>query len=199
MRSLTSILMSVVLSVSAVLALSHYTPSNSFTQVRQATVALETEDGIVCSGVLIKPHVVLSAAHCDVGPLTIKGKKAVVIKKDIGADLLLLFADVEGTPLPLASGTPAVDERVVTVGYPMGIGQVVTEGRFQGFTMGYMLVTAPSIFGNSGGPVVVRRGLHYELVGVTSAIVVVPMGFSVVPITHLNLIVPTYTIHKFIK
>lgn len=207
MKTLLSVLVSVVLSVSAMLGLLHSTPkANEFTALRQATWQTEMKvEGVTlgsCSAVLIQPHILLSAAHCNVGEAYIGKEKLVVLKEDKSVDLLLLYSRsiVDGA-IPIAGVDAPLDTHVVVVGYPLGEGQVVTEGVVQKVTMdeiptSVFLMTAPTIFGNSGGPVFAKVHGRYMVVGITDAVSVV---YGMVPIPHLAFAVRAAVINEFLK
>jgi S1-C subfamily serine protease len=207
LRSFTTVVSSVVLSLSLVVGFAHYVPDAGYSQVREATHQLVSEFGS-CSAVAIKPDVLLTAAHCDAPELRVGRLNGVVVKKDESKDLMLVYvAGLNSQVLSVAKAMPGLDEKVALAGFPLGVGEVVTEGRVQSLTTlapdHLALVSAPGVFGNSGGPVVVRRGMHYEVVGVVSMIVVAPisMGMFAIPniVPHLMLVVNATAINSFLS
>ena len=208
MRSLTTILVSVFVSLTLLFAATHFFPIANYKQVRDSTVRVSTARGM-CSGVVISKVHVLTAAHCDGDNLKVDGRPAYKVKKNEKADLLLLVTSTDKPALPVAKTRPTLDEKVVMSGYPLDIGAAVTEGRMQELfqrtpnSEHYMLVSAPGVFGNSGGPVVVRRGMSYEVVGIVSAVAVaaLDMGMFAMPnlVSHLMFAVNTETINKFLE
>src|SRR5438034_922962 len=99
MKILLAVFASVVLSVSVVLGLIHEMPrANEFKALRVATWQTEIkQEGQLmgsCSAVLIQPHILLSAAHCNMGDIYLagRGEKLVVLKEDKSVDLLLLYS-----------------------------------------------------------------------------------------------------------
>ena len=123
----------------------------------------------VCTGVVIAPHVVLTAAHCastqfaDLLPVSILAKDAV-------HDLLVL--DVPGLDKPalcLAADDGAVQDTVLALGYGWGYEQLlVRRTNVSAFgvreTTGvYVDYDAAFLQGMSGGPIVNDRS---EIVGV---------------------------------
>jgi hypothetical protein len=82
---------------------------------------------------------------------------------------------------------------------------MVTEGRVQGTILDedaskYTLFSAEVAPGNSGGPVVRRNGMHYEIVGVVSALYVTTIGgFYPNMLTHVAFMVGADEINKFIN
>jgi hypothetical protein len=204
---LRSFLVSFVVSASLIFAGSHYLPESNYSQVRDATHQLTSEFGS-CSAVAIAPNTLLTAAHCDSPELKVGGLLAVVVKKNEEKDLMLVYVAGLNSPyLSVAKAMPNVDEKVVMAGFPLGVGEVVTEGRLQSLTdrapAFLALVTAQGVFGNSGGPVVVRRGMSYEVVGIVSRIIVAPvnMGMFDIPniVPHLILVVNVDAIKAFVE
>lgn len=171
----------------------------SFQELRDVTVFIETDMGS-CSGVVVAPLHVLTAAHCDGEGMKVEGKPAIVLKKDVEKDLMLVMTLITGPSLPIASQRPDVDTKLFQIGFPHGIGEVVTEGRMQEMKVTdlpyHMLVSTLGSFGNSGGPIVVRTAEGYALVGISSMVAVA--GFQS-PVTHLQLVVNTETIKEFVK
>jgi len=90
-------------------------------------------------------------------------------------------------------------DRVFTVGAALGEDPVVTEGRIAQFDRKidaepYLLTTAPSIFGNSGGAVYLAE--TEELIGVPARIAVAGFGSAV---THLSYSIPITTVYRFLE
>lgn len=186
----------VVISVAAILGLYPSKPTEDFTSIRQATWALHLKginpfwgtpiDADFCSGVAIKPNVILTAAHCDVSDqvpgaiISVNGRQVSIIKKDQDKDLMLLFVPGLDSPtVPVGTYVPVQDSPVVLVGYPLGLIQYVTEGRVQGsvelpeaivgkVTPKMLAVSAMGDPGNSGGGLFQLVNGQYVLVGITS-------------------------------
>src|SRR5947208_3041193 len=99
-KFLLSVFLSAVLSIFSVLYIIHNTPSVGptslyFSQLKQATYMVVAENG-ACSGVLIEPHRLLTAAHCTaIGDnMVVGGKPASVVKLgDLHDDFMLLNVD----------------------------------------------------------------------------------------------------------
>lgn len=175
--------------------------SQSFDLPRSATHQLKGAFGSG-SGVMVGPGLMLTAAHIAVLPnLTLNGKPVEVIASDETLDIALLSVQ-QGCPCaPLAAESPLSDRSVVLVGYPLDVGKVVTEGRWQFFFDNKALTTAPVFFGNSGGGAFQWSWSHqqWELVGILVAVSGGSIGgmFPVVA-THLSHIVPVEVIYKWI-
>jgi len=95
-----------------------------------------------------------------------------------------------------------ISSPVRTVGCGLGVPPLMTVGAIGGFDFPidnypYMLSTAPSIFGNSGGPVFSAE--TGEVIGLTARLSVVMMGFGASPITHMSWVIPTKTIFTFLE
>mgnify|MGYP001589311514 FL=1 len=162
-----------------------------------------------CSAVAISPTELLTAAHCvtEVGEqfkifdgtpndkVFVGTATAVKDKDDI--DLALLILE-KGKTFPvyasLASREPLRDEIVVVVGYPMDVQEVLTVGRWQGYSADMQLVTAQAVFGNSGGPMFIIQNGKYVLAGIGSQV----MGISGVPIAYLSFFVTLDNIVDFL-
>jgi len=137
-------------------------------------------------------------------------KKADVVAWDEQKDLALLklksTVDVEYIA-PIMHPREEVEKLFIstpirTVGCGLGVPPLMTVGTIGGFDFPienypYMLCTAPSIFGNSGGPVYSAES--GEVIGLTARISVVMMGLGGSAITHMGWAIPTKTIHAFLE
>ena len=91
---------------------------------------------------------------------------------------------------------------IYTVGCGLGQKPLITSGFISAFgeeieNKEYLLVTAPQIFGNSGGASFLKN--TGEFVGVPAASGVIFIGYSPTPITHMSYIIPVWRICKFLK
>lgn len=134
------------------------------------------------------------------------GKEAEIVAWDDKVDLALLRLEAIAEFGPVAvladrermdRGLYAFDE-VYCVGCALGEDPVITHGQLSGFDCKieahpYLLHTAPSIFGNSGGALYLEE--TRELIGVPARIAVT--GYSQA-ITHMSYAIPTTTIFKFL-
>ena len=181
---------------------------SDFKQVRDVSYEI-LMPGNSCSAVAISPTYLLTAGHCiselgqevtvidtDKGERYLVGK-AIAIKDDDVVDLAIIVLQDATVPnyASVTSQEPLQDEIVVVVGYPLGITEVVTVGRFQGFINGHYLVTAQSTFGNSGGGVFVIRDGGYQLLGIASYGAATAYGQF---IEHLIFFVTNHTIEDFL-
>lgn len=160
------------------------TPNKEFETLRQATWRVEIMSGKYeagsCSGVFIAPEKMLTAAHCDSygtdGWIRVAGKKAVVLKKDEAKDLMLLYVPLRSKTVAVSERLAVLDESVVVVGFPLGIGPIITEGRSQGVLFipeaggpeRFLAVSAPISGGSSGGPVFIKTDKGYKVAGIAS-------------------------------
>lgn len=158
---------------------------------REVTRPLMDNGAAYCSGVMIAPHRMLTAAHCVNDKLT-------VVSKNAEADVALIEVN-EDCPCTVLAQSPAViDEPLTVVGYPKNDFirvQILTEGRAQGEAgekeKRRLRMTAPIASGNSGGGVFLYRNGRWELVGLEVAVyseceAVGMMRQVCVPFAHLS-------------
>lgn len=178
---LSSVALSVALSVAVLLGLVHVMPQaqEDLSTIRQATWRVDMRDGWMsgsCSGVFIKENIMLTAAHCDASEMTVAGKQAVKLKKDDRRDLMLLYVPLESKTVDVALREARLDEKVVVVGYPLGVGSMLTEGLSQGLKTipeagspeEFLLASAPIGPGNSGGPLFIKDKDGWKVAGIAS-------------------------------
>lgn len=202
----------------AMFGLSVYSESKSYRQARQTVhmIQIGEGEGSVCSGVSVAPNRVLTAFHCTGDPkkqseeypvkITVEGKPAKVIRIDEEHDLSLLEVAIDCPCAPLGSESPDLDVQVIAVGWPMGIAEVVTEGRSQGFIESdkpgkpFLLSTTSIVFGNSGGGLFTFNwlSLRWELVGITVKIPGVSLGLIGIPVFQLTRSTPIEDIRQFL-
>lgn len=123
-----------------------------------------------CSAVMIAPERAMTAKHCidmESPQLNVSGRDYVITEAYANSVLDLAVLIVPGAPCPCSTirEEPAREgELAMVVGYPYGIARVTTYGEVQGrFTnpedkQEYVLVTAPTAPGNSGGGVFDMQG-----------------------------------------
>lgn len=215
LKTLITVALSVFLSISAILGFGmwHKSAKEDLTQLRVSTVYI-LNGSASCSGAVVAKNRVLTAAHCLQYPnekTVINGFTAKVLKRDVDVDLMLLEVETPDSGVPVANKTPAYDTKAYTVGFPLGdqVGQrVVTDGRVQSkYPMSkpydltpFMLVTAPVIYGNSGGGVYAFVEGSWKLVGIVSGMQgTAIMGMYPFLVTHLTVVSHTETLNKFLN
>lgn len=157
------------------------------------------------SGVLIAPNYLLTAAHVAIVKdlhVSYKGFKlpVEVVRLDETKDIALVkVLGMECPCAPIADVSPAIDEKITTVGFPMeGLikTQITTQGTKQGNdARDFVQYTSPVGPGNSGGGVFNERG---ELVAIVSSIIIAPTGFIGFPLTHIMQAVSVETIREWL-
>jgi serine protease Do len=166
-----------------------------------------------CSGVYIKKNIILSAAHCVDFPAAegiqlkelwiknndLQSERAVIVRSDPAADLLLLYTPLEGTPVKFARRAIRGEECWV-IGNPLGLHDIVTKGivsqinlKEKGEKATFIIVDAVALPGNSGGCIINRKG---QLIGILtrSTSMLGSLGAS-----GLGLGVDLRTIKEFLK
>jgi V8-like Glu-specific endopeptidase len=183
--------------------------------IRQATYAIGDSSRTFCSATKISEKELLTAAHCMAGSEdgnfviwnenNIVGQ-AVVVKTDQSRDLALLsiVSGVEGLYASVASREPLQDTIVVLAGYPLNLGEILTEGALQGSRIDsgtvYYVSTAPGTFGNSGGGLWAYRPWYgWELVGVASSMATQDWYYGPIPFNSVTFHVSLEEIQKFLK
>lgn len=130
----------------------------------QATVRVDVyENGEqvgVCSGVVVEEDKILSAQHCCVtGEVGYKDKITVIYKTDELLDLCIIITETDDIkPIHLAKDIPNKYDTIYSIGSPLGIDDIITQGRFIRIEEDYMLFSMPGFSGNSGGSIVNEYG-----------------------------------------
>jgi hypothetical protein len=128
-----------------------------------------------------------------------------VLRIDPEKDLALLLVAI---PCPCANisigDSPAIDEAIIMVGYPLHSytgAQTITEGRVQGITKeGRLLTTANIAPGNSGGGVFVKVRGNWRLIGIARAVTSFCFGpFQCQLFTHLSHVISTEMMWEFLS
>jgi len=140
-------------------------------------------------------HVLKDAYAAEIKMLS--GRKypiAAVVGQYEPADLIKVWVNTEGVKVPyvkVSDQFPAIAERIVVVGSPMGLDQTVSEGIISAIrqmpTIGsFFQISAPISPGSSGSPVINMTG---EVVGVATfqAVVGQNLNFAVSAKSILNL------------
>jgi S1-C subfamily serine protease len=190
-----------------------------------ATVRVEIEGGGLGSGTVVSPKHVLTNHHVagEKGTHTLRawvkdrGKtypvtfKAKVIAHDKDHDLALLELDGEwpGYVAPIAVDAKGLmgGDRVWVAGSPLGKHPHIVSGEvslpldddeMQGVR--HLIATASVAPGNSGGGLWWKnpRTGRYELVAVTRARAVVPLGFGAALLPHMSMFIPVHHVREFL-
>jgi S1-C subfamily serine protease len=150
----------------------------------------------ICSAVVYAPGKALTAAHCvdhSNADFTLAGRHATVIEQNRGLDIATMkFKPKDEVPIVLATSVPKAGREVAMIGFAFGKPDLhaqfgrVANSRDQD---GYTVLNMDTIFGDSGGAVIDRKG---QLVGIVSAI------YANGP-AHLGLAVPIDTVRDFIE
>jgi S1-C subfamily serine protease len=204
LKLLASVALSVAISLSAVFGMQIHESNQLDAYFAQRTLTWQNVRASVvvykdrCSGVMIAPGVLLTAAHCF---SQVDTPMEEVIKMDRDVDLMLVKAPQLDCPCAPIAKTSAVDDIIHAVGFPLMTGvQVLTSGRIQEVDMqktGFMMISAPIIFGNSGGGIFNSDG---ELIGIASRVAVYAVGFDGIPhiVPHMGVATNLETIKKFL-
>jgi hypothetical protein len=164
-----------------------------------------------CSGVMVAPMRLLTAAHCvSDGQKMEAGSNRMplkILKLDAAKDLALAAVAIDCPCASIATDAVEVDEPVLVIGYPLNdtlVVQVATDGRAQGYasvdgSRSRLRTTAPVMPGSSGGGLFVRRRFHWELAGVTHALVLYPVGPHAVPVSYLTIFVQLSDVREFLQ
>jgi hypothetical protein len=126
-------------------------------------------------------------------------------------DLAIITVDKCPMPTfaaPLAKKEPSVGETVYAVGHPLSTSYLLTKGvvsrpRLLFGPQEFMFSSAPTIFGNSGGPFLNKKG---EVVGILTNVALVSVrtrdGDHIplyTAVSHLSMVVPLDDVKQFLK
>jgi len=177
------LLIAAILSLLSVLpAYAIHTPMQQARQVVVIIISGNPDVESSCSAVVISPNVALTAAHCMVIPEPVlrregsEGRPVVSYSTYPDKDVAVLVVPGIGCPCATQAPTAAeIDEVAYAIGYPLGIGNVLTVGHIQGRVVNpaenveYLVATCSVAPGNSGGGLFVVRDNKAYLVGIVVA------------------------------
>ena len=132
--------------------------------------------------------------HWVISPIvTFTLENVKILKKDVMLDYAILTGTTTHYVCSsrLSTKAPKYLQRTYTVGCPIGIPPVITEGivtRESSEMPGRWLNSSQVIYGNSGGPVYDKE--TGEVIGITTSLLIINNGWSTIPITHLHLFLP---------
>lgn len=153
----------------------HATVRDSLVRVTGDLIEDGEKFGYVCTGFVIAPRKVLTAAHCiqeDTPVVKVDGIAGLTIAIDEDLDLAVVLADTEKPALSFR-GTPLVwMEHVFAAGYGMGLDQplftehdvMLFDNTLNGDAVPGTIFLHPFIGGMSGGPVFDANGLVVGIV-----------------------------------
>jgi hypothetical protein len=146
----------------------------SYKYITQAVHKVEAESG-ACSGVMIAPNKMLTAAHCkNLGSIQVNGKPTAILKVDEASDLMLLLVDVPCPCVKMTNVEPVEGQEVSVIGYPLGLAKSRADGRALGavdsglYIEGFSIYVANIEGGFSGGGIFYFHNKEWYLVGIVS-------------------------------
>lgn len=151
--------------------------SHSIVQVTGQSDGVATKDfgqpnDYACTGFVVRPKLILTAAHCAGDNMKVDGIDATIIKGDKYYDLMVLSADAGATPLEFKTDDLMDGEQELALGYAYGwprLAQVRLTVIYSDFAP--VLVRPASVWyqgmplpGMSGGPVIDQQGKVVSMV-----------------------------------
>lgn len=128
----------------------------------------------------------------------LSGAEVVKINHDLDLAVLKLARVYPYAKAKFASLDPELYQKCWVSGHPHGVTDPhVTEGRVQDlWEFGFIMYSAPTTFGNSGGPVWLRQGKEYRVFSVVQRVFTEGMGVAV---NHLGLGVLPSHLREFVN
>lgn len=154
------------------------------------------DDGTPCNSLVIEPVAILKQEAN--GDLYLS--QTTLLKLDEELDLAVLKLDLAYpyAKATIASAGPRLYQKCWISGHPHGVTDpFVTEGRVQDLWLeGFLAYSAPTTFGNSGGPVWIREGDKFVVVSVVQRVFVEGFGIAV---NHMGLGAQPSAVREFVK
>lgn len=154
--------------------------------------------GVIINGkVLTAAHVVDGTYNCVIIDANGKMTNSTIEKSDVPNDLALLVPDekllVKG--IRLSKRDLKKYDEVYTIGYPLGLDQILSKGHFQFNESHISFLNMNMFYGNSGGGVFIIEDREIRLVGIVHAITI----YRNQAITYLSSCINRRTIINFLK
>lgn len=128
----------------------------------------------------------------------VTGVEVVKINHDLDLAVLKLAQVYPYAKAKFASADPELYQKCWASGHPHGVTDpMVTEGRVQDlWEDGFILYSAPTTFGNSGGPIFVKVGKDYFISSVVQRVFVEGFGIAV---NHMGLGALPVRVREFVE
>ncbi|MHA2265756.1 MAG: S1 family peptidase [Candidatus Thorarchaeota archaeon] len=179
----------------------------------------KNEDGTYTVYILTAKHIVSTVVELQTGTIKVQQMSAapgdasddpsaewdagiVTWHPKLDLAVIAILTAEEPVISDLAAEAPIVADEIYAIGMPLGKGALITDG-FVGHlvtsplnanVLGHWAVSAPIIFGNSGGGVF--RKSDGKLIGIS--VKIATMGFMGGPVPHFHLMIATDTIRPWL-
>jgi S1-C subfamily serine protease len=147
------------------LACCHASPVRDFERVSESMVRISTIEGS-CSGFIVGPGLVLTAAHCAPGPFLIESSSSTaagtILAADTRLDLALVAVDLYGPQLEICPDDSRPQSELTSYGFPgwLKLNLTAEHSHLRLYSDGsatvprHLVSTNQAYAGMSGGPVV---------------------------------------------